>query len=81
MKNKVEYTESGSMMANKTRGIIRDAREAAGLTQKQLGTAIGLPEKSAQVRVAHWETGVRPMPRALIRKVADVLKIDPVTLI
>ena len=28
-----------------------------GMTQKYLGTAIGFPEKSADVRLAQYETG------------------------
>ena len=30
-----------------------------GMTQKYLGTAIGFPEKSADVRLAQYETGTR----------------------
>ena len=32
---------------------IRHFRNKRGLTQKQLGTAVGFPEKSADVRLAH----------------------------
>ena len=60
---------------------IRAAREAAGLTQKQLGEAAGLESITAQPFVASWEAGTRPIPRDKIRLVAEALHIEPTELI
>ena len=60
---------------------IRAAREAAGLTQKQLGEAAGLESSTAQPFVASWEAGTRPIPRDKIKLVAEALGVDPMTLI
>ena len=65
-----------------TTGVrIRAAREAAGLTQKQLGEAAGLESITAQPFVASWEAGTRPIPRGKIRLVAEALGINPTDLI
>ena len=34
-------------------------RKLRGMTQKYLGTQVGFPEKSADVRLAQYETGTR----------------------
>ncbi len=42
-------------------------RMLRGMTQKALGIAVGFPEKSADVRMAQYETGSRtPKARAQI---------------
>ena len=64
-----------------TPDIIRAARIAAGLTQKQLGEAAGLESITAQSFVASWEAGTRPIPRDKIKAVAEVLRIEPAELI
>ena len=44
---------------------IRYFRNKRGMTQKYLGTAVGFPEKSADVRLAQYESGTRsPKVRA-----------------
>jgi len=55
---------------------IREAREAIGLTQQQLGERIGLKPNSAQPVVAGWERGDRPIPRRRVKEVADLLGLD-----
>lgn len=50
---------------------LKEARERAGYTQKQLSLLIG---KSDGV-VGNWEAGSREPDLATIRKLADVLKI------
>ena len=60
---------------------IKAAREAAGLTQKQLGEVAGYIDTTAQSFVASWEAGTRPIPRDKIRLVAEVLGINPTDLI
>ena len=64
-----------------TPDIIRAARVAAGLTQKQLGEAAGYIDTTAQPFVASWEAGTRPIPRDKIRLVAEALHIEPAELI
>ena len=39
-------------------------RKLRGMTQKYLGTQVGFPEKSADVRLAQYETGTRT-PKAI----------------
>jgi len=46
------------------------------MTQQKLGEAVGLTPKWAQSVVAGWERGERPIPRARLKQVADVLKLD-----
>ena len=43
-----------------------------GMTQKYLGTAVGFPEKSADVRLAQYETGTRTPKADLTAEVLDV---------
>ena len=50
------------------------------MTQKHLGTAIGFPEKTADIRLAQYEAGTRTPKAALIEKLADVLDVCPKTL-
>ena len=61
--------------------VLRQAREAAGLTQKALGVALGYPEDHAQSFVSNWETGYRPIPRKHIKTLAALLNIDPLDLL
>ena len=48
-----------------------------GMTQKYLGTAIGFPEKSADVRLAQYETGTRKPKTELTNALAQVLDVSP----
>ena len=50
---------------------IRYFRNKRGMTQKYLGTAVGFPEKSADVRLAQYESGTRS-PKSELTKVLDV---------
>lgn len=56
--------------------VLRQAREAAGLTQKALGVALGYPEATAQRFVSNWETGYRPIPRKHIKALAALLHVE-----
>lgn len=56
--------------------VLRQAREAAGLTQKALGVALGYPEDHAQSFVSNWETGYRPIPRKHIKALAALLHVE-----
>lgn len=52
-------------------------REMRGMTQKQLGIAAGLPEKSADVRMAQYETGNRTPKADLTAALALALQVSP----
>ena len=47
------------------------------LTQKYLGMALGFPEKSADVRLAQYETGSRTPKADLTAALAQVLDVSP----
>ena len=64
-----------------TPALIRSARLALGLTQKQLGEAAGYADSTAQPFVAAWEAGERPVPRDKIKQVAEALGVEPAELI
>ena len=46
-----------------------------GMTQKYLGTAVGFPERSADVRLAQYETGSRKPKADLTAALAQVLDV------
>ena len=48
-----------------------------GMTQKYLGTAVGFPERSADVRLAQYETGSRKPKADLTAALAQVLDVSP----
>ena len=51
-----------------------------GMTQKNLGMSLGLPEKSADVRLAQYETGSRTPKADLTAALAKVLDVSPYAL-
>ena len=51
-------------------------RNRRGMTQKQLGIMVGFPEKSADVRMAQYETGNRTTKAALTQSLADALGVS-----
>ena len=52
-------------------------RNMRGMTQKYLGQLIGFPEKSADVRLAQYETGTRTPKADLTAALAKVLDVSP----
>ena len=48
-----------------------------GMTQKYLGMLVGFPEKSADVRLAQYETGSRKPKADLIATLAQALDVVP----
>ena len=48
-----------------------------GMTQKYLGMALGFPEKSADVRLAQYETGTRTPKADITEALAQVLDVSP----
>ena len=62
-----------SIMGDKIHRI----RDFRGMTQKQLGMAVGFDEKPADVRIAQYESGTRTPKQALVERLAEVLDINP----
>ena len=56
---------------------IRFFRNLRGMTQKHLGRLLGFPEKSADVRMAQYETGVRTPKADVVNTLAGVLDVSP----
>lgn len=56
--------------------VIQTARLNAGFTQKQLGEMCGYKDDYAQRYVSGWESGVRPVPMAKLKVVAEALGIE-----
>lgn len=56
---------------------IRFFREQRGMTQQQLGEAVGFPTASASVRIAQYESGERTPRAALRKRFADALGVSP----
>ena len=52
-------------------------RTLRGMTQKYLGTLLGFSEKSADVRLAQYETGTRTPKADLTVSLAKVLDVSP----
>lgn len=56
--------------------LIRTRRTSLGLTQKQVGEACGYQGDLAQVQLAKWESGTRPVPLDKIRGLAKILQMQ-----
>lgn len=52
-------------------------RNLRGMTQKYLGQAVGFPEKTADVRMAQYESGTRTPKADLTATLAGVLDVSP----
>ena len=59
---------------------IRFIRNLRAMTQKWLGIAVGFPEKTADIRMAQYESGSRSPKEELIEKLAEVLDVSPAAL-
>lgn len=56
---------------------IRFFRNFCGMTQKYLGQVVGFPEKTADIRMAQYESGSRTPKADLTNKLAEVFDISP----
>ena len=56
---------------------IRFIRNLRGMTQKWLGMAVGFPEKTADIRLAQYESGTRTPKAELTNQLAQALEIAP----
>ena len=59
---------------------IRFFRNLRGLTQKYLGQMVGFPEKTADIRMAQYESGSRTPKAELTENLAGVLGVSPLAL-
>jgi len=55
-------------------------RNKRGMTQKYLGQLLGFPERSADVRLAQYETGARTPKAELTNALAAALDVSPLAL-
>lgn len=55
---------------------IKAARNHRGLTQKELGIKLGFEEKSADVRIAQYESGTRTPKAELLLEIANILDVN-----
>ena len=56
---------------------IRYIRNLRGMTQKGLGMAVGFDEKTADVRMAQYESGTRTPKEKLTADIAHALEVSP----
>lgn len=59
---------------------IRFFRNLRGMTQKYLGQSVGFPEKTADIRMAQYESGSRTPKEDLVKQLANVLDVSPLAL-
>ena len=59
---------------------IRFIRNLRGMTQKYLGTLVGFPEKTADIRMAKYESGSRTPKAELTENLASALGVSPLAL-
>lgn len=59
---------------------IRFIRNLRGMTQKYLGTLVGFPEKTADIRMAQYESGTRTPKDDLTKALAFALDVSPMAL-
>ena len=59
---------------------IRFFRNLRGMTQKYLGMQVGFPEKTADIRMAQYESGSRTPKADLTETLAGVLGVSPLAL-
>ena len=59
---------------------IRFFRNLRGMTQKYLGQVVGFPEKTADIRMAQYESGSRTPKADLTENLAGVLGVSPLAL-
>ena len=55
-------------------------RNLRGMTQKKLGMVVGFTEKTADVRMAQYESGARKPKKHLIDSLAQALNVSPCAL-
>lgn len=56
---------------------IKKIRIKRGFTQKELGLAIGFSDRTADVRIAQYESGTRVPKEKIVFAIAQTLKVNP----
>jgi len=56
---------------------IRHIRKLCNKTQKWLGMAVGFSEKTADIRIAQYESGTRSPKQELVNDIAAALDVSP----
>ena len=56
---------------------IKKVRKWRGITQEELGKALGIGEGSAGTRIAQYETGKRTPKGEILGKISRVLFVNP----
>lgn len=56
---------------------LKEAREAAGFSQKSLGIAAGIDEFSSSARMNQYETGKHTPDYLTLKQIAKALKLSP----
>ncbi len=59
---------------------IKQIRKLRGLTQKELGIAVGFSEKTADIRIAQYESGTRNPQDKITKALANALNVDVISL-
>lgn len=71
------FAAKGEKQDMSTGENIKRIRKFRGMTQKELGIAIGIGEESASPRMAQYETDNRTPRKEMLHKMAVVLDVDP----
>ena len=69
-------TDGGKARDMRIPDLIRTTRTSLGLMQKEVGEACGYGGFLAQVQIAKWEAGTRPVPLDKIRVLANALQLQ-----
>ena len=56
---------------------IKYIRNLKNFTQKYLGQLIGFPEKTADIRIAQYESGTRTPKADITKELAKALEVSP----
>ena len=56
---------------------IRFFRNLRGMTQKYLGTVVGFPEKTADIRMAQYESEARVPKSDLVKEMSSIFEVSP----
>lgn len=59
---------------------IKYLRKLCGLTQKELGTKLGFPERAADVRIAQYESEMRIPKENLVNEMSHIFDVSPLAI-
>lgn len=59
---------------------IRFFRRQRGMTQKELGKAVGFSSRTASIRIAQYESGARTPKPELLKQISEVLNVSEAAL-